>query len=636
MRRTIATFLTLVMMISVFSTFAVTASALEVTKESDRFYVETSEMNNGKVTFTVYLKANQAIETAMVSAKYDPSLLTPIDDENNGAATKLDSDGNANPIVAGVYEAGKSYSVNNCYTIAYMNSTDGGYKVGTKDKAFMSMTFKVIGNAEAVTEISFFAGDYESTDLIQTISDFSLMDSPKSVSAKLEDGAVVLSWIPADVNEDNYVYKKVGNDFVKIRGWDGRTTHTDYDVENGVTYTYKISTANAAGVAGFGKVFQVTYYTSPVANLSIASTGINVTWNAVSGASTYRVYRTQATETGEWTPVEFITEVPSTRLAYVDTTGVKNVVYRYAVTAVVNSIETGIRLSGGLDYVPVISELDMPTVKISNTTTGIKVSWNTVENATGYTVYSREYNSKTKKWSGWKNRGTTKATTKAWTDKKVKSGTNYRYTVRAVNSEYGIKSSYKSTSTLKYLAPTTVSIANASNGIKVSWKKVSGATGYTVYSKEYNAKTKTWSGWKNRGTTKSTTKSWVDKKAKSGVQYKYCVRPVNGSTKAAYKETKSLMFLSQPKATVKAVSNGIKVTWGTSSGATGYTVYSREYNAKTKKWSGWKNRGTTKSTTKAWTDKKAKKGTKYQYTVRAVNKTTGAKSTYTASKTVKR
>jgi fibronectin type 3 domain-containing protein len=79
------------------------------------------------------------------------------------------------------------------------------------------------------------------------------------------------------------------------------------------------------------------------------------------------------------------------------------------------------------------------------------------------------------------------------------------------------------------------------------------------------------------------------------------------------------MFLTMPKTTVKAVKTGITVTWTQSTGATSYEVYRAEYNKKTKKYSGYKKVVTAKSTAKSYTDKTAKKGVKYKYTVKAVN-----------------
>jgi hypothetical protein len=271
-------------------------------------------------------------------------------------------------------------------------------------------------------------------------------------------------------------------------------------------------------------------------------------------------------------------------------------------------------------------------VKISNTATGVKVAWSTAANATGYTVYRSQYNTKTKKWSGWKNMGTAKPNKTSWVDKSVASGTHYKYTVRAANGK--VLSSYKASASLMFLSQPTVKFANASTGIKVAWSKVKGATGYTVYRSELvNGE---WTKWSNRGTAKADKSSWVDKKVVSGVTYKYTVRAINGKAMSSYVDTKGLLYLAQPTVTVKAVSNGINVAWSQSAGATGFTVYRSQYDTKTKKWTKWQGMGTAKAEKSNWTDKNAKKGVSYKYTVRAVNADTGSKSTYVASKAVKR
>ncbi len=284
----------------------------------------------------------------------------------------------------------------------------------------------------------------------------------------------------------------------------------------------------------------------------------------------------------------------------------------------------------GKEIPKIIASLATPTVTRKNTKTGIKVSWNTIENAEKYVVYQRVYNAKTKKYSKWKKIKTT--TGLSYTDKTVKLGTKYSYTVKAYNGD--TKSKYTATKGLTYNVTPTVKVANSSTGVKVTWSTVANATGYTVYSSTYNTKTKKWSKWKNRGTAKATSTSWTDKKAVSGVKYKYTVRAVNGKVKSTYKSSDSLLYLAQPKTTVKAVSNGVKVAWVQSTGATSYKIYRSEYNTKTKKWSSWKSIKTAKSTVKSYTDKTAKKGVKYRYTVKAVNGKVA--SSYKASSSVKR
>ena len=349
--------------------------------------------------------------------------------------------------------------------------------------------------------------------------------------------------------------------------------------------------------------------------------GVNITWNAVSGASRYKVYRSQydtkAKKWSKWAGVGY-----SQTDSYLDKTAKNGVQYKYTVRAE-NALGLGAYDKTGVSTTYIAA----PTVNIANASNGIKVSWSKVSGATGYTVYRSQYDTKTKKWSSWKNMGTAKSDKSSWTDKNVTSGVQYKYTVRTVKNK--LASGYKGTSGLVYLSQPTVNIANASTGVKVSWSKVSGATGYTVYRSELsNGK---WSSWKNMGTAKSDKSSWVDKSAKSGTQYKYTVRAVNGGSKSTYKATSGLLYLAQPTVKIANASNGIKVSWNKVSGATGYTVYRSEVS--NGKWSSWKNMGTAKSDKSSWTDKNVKSGVQYKYTVRAVNG--NFKSSYKASSDLK-
>ncbi|MBR2876014.1 MAG: hypothetical protein IKC01_02650, partial [Clostridia bacterium] len=174
---------------------------------------------------------------------------------------------------------------------------------------------------------------------------------------------------------------------------------------------------------------------------------------------------------------------------------------------------------------------------------------------------------------GWKQLKIT--TGLSYVDTTTKIGTYYSYAVRAVNDTF--KSSFKATKGLKYNVKPVVTVANAANGIKVSWSTVANATGYTVYSSTYNAKTKKWSGWKNRGTAKATATYWVDKKAKAGTYYKYTVRAVYGSALTSYQASANVIRLLNPTVKVAKASNGIKVTWNKIAGAKNYKVYRATY-----------------------------------------------------------
>lgn len=100
----------------------------------------------------------------------------------------------------------------------------------------------------------------------------------------------------------------------------------------------------------------------------------------------------------------------------------------------------------------------------------ITIAWNKVNGASSYNVY-RSDNGGTLKLLD-----TTNST--SYVDSKVKSGTTYSYSVTAVMNEIETK---KTSTTYTYLAtPSKITASSITRGIKVTWGKVSGATGYEV------------------------------------------------------------------------------------------------------------------------------------------------------------
>lgn len=407
-------------------------------------------------------------------------------------------------------------------------------------------------------------------------------------------------------------------------------TFTDTDVVAGQTYCYAVASMDSFGnISVYSEIaltYNFKYVTSlatPTVKISDNAKGIKVTWNAIEDAESYIVYRRFYNATDKkwsgWSKIK----TGLTGTSYTDKTVKLGTKYRYTVVAVNGEVKSKYTSTETLKY-------DVaPTVKVANASNGIKVTWTTVANAEGYTVYSSTYNTKTKKWSSWKNRGNADSSRTSWTDKNVKSGTSYKYTVRAFVN--GFRSDYnKSGAKTIFLTQPTVKFQNTATGIKVTWSKTAGAKNYTVYRAEYvNGK---WSGWKNVGTCGNDVFGCIDKGVKSGVKYRYTVRAVNGNYNSSYVTPSGLMFLAQPTVKVAKASNGIKVSWGKVNSATSYIVYRSEYNAKTKKWSGWKNLGSTKAV--SYTDKSVKSGVTYKYTVRAANGS--SKSAYKASTSVKR
>lgn len=265
----------------------------------------------------------------------------------------------------------------------------------------------------------------------------------------------------------------------------------------------------------------------------------------------------------------------------------------------------------------IVKNLSTPKVTAKNDDKGVKVSWGKVSYATEYIVY-RSYQSGGK-WSSWSKMKVTTGT--SWTDTKAKDGKLYRYAVYAYH--VNLRSALGKSSTICRLDTPTVTVANAKSGTYLSWKKVTGATSYAIY-RSYR-KGSTWTEYKKIGTSKTTT--YTDKKASSNTYYRYVVKAVKSSYSSAGSSAKSIRRLTTVTPTAKKSGSTIKVSWKKVTGAKHYAVYRRLSGSST-----WTKIATTK--TLSYTDKTAKKGKYYEYSVRGVEGSSyGA---HNASKKVKR
>ncbi len=404
------------------------------------------------------------------------------------------------------------------------------------------------------------------------------------------------------------------NSSVKTKGFviNGKSGSVaqNYAKENG--FTFKVTSS-------------VKSLSTPKVKIENTAKGIKLLWSAVANADEYIIYRrtydTSTKKYSKWSILKTAYQFTN----YTDTKTKLGVTYSYAVRAVSGTVQSKYEATKGLKY------NSIPIVKVANASNGIKVSWTTVANATGYTVYSASYNAKTKKWSGWTNRGTASANKTSWTDTKAKSGIFYKYTVRACNGK-NFKSNYKASENMLFLAQPTVKIANATTGIKVNWSKTSGSTGYRVYRSEL-VNNNYWSSWKVMGTAKSTASSWVDRNVKNSVQYRYTVRSVRGDYMSTYKASDSLIYLETPNVEIANCSNGVKVSWTTiSTTDQEYLIYRSVYNESLQNWSKWSVVSSGYifgDTPKCWVDENVMSGAKYRYTVRIVSGS--AKSAYKVS-----
>lgn len=156
-------------------------------------------------------------------------------------------------------------------------------------------------------------------------------------------------------------------------------------------------------------------------------------------------------------------------------------------------------------------------------------------------------------------------------------------------------------------APKLSSISNTTDGVKLTFEKLSGVSGqYRIYRKTADT---TWTSLAN-----ITSNTYTDKTAESGVYYTYTVKFIGyDGTESRYdKNGLSITRLVTPKVTnITNTNDGVKLTISEVKGAAYYRVYYKTSD-------GWKGIDNTDTTT--FVHESAKSGESYTYTVKAFDK----------------
>lgn len=177
-----------------------------------------------------------------------------------------------------------------------------------------------------------------------------------------------------------------------------------------------------------------------------------------------------------------------------------------------------------------------------------------------------------------------------------------------VNGSYGVlDNGFKITESLEptNLAVPQLSVTNVTDGLKIKWNRVKGASAYRVFYKNSN-------GWNRLADTADT--SYTDDKVTDGDTYIYTVRCVStdGSHYVSdfYRAGKKQTYHAAPKLTVAYGEDNVKLSWTATKGAAKYRVY-YYYN------NGWKKYK--ELTTTSCTDTSLASGYTRTYTVRSLD-----------------
>ena len=437
------------------------------------------------------------------------------------------------------------------------------------------------------------------------------LSAPTVTGGNDAQGRPTLTWkaVTGAAKYEVYRARSMNGDYIKYSTVTGTSyTNTSY-IENGNTYYYKVRALKSDGTAGaWSSIVAVTYKQTLSAP---AVTGGNdaqgrptLTWNAVSGAAKYEVYRARSKD-GTYTKYSTTTGTAYTNSSYL-TSGAT---YYYKVRALGANGNAG-------PYSAVVSvtcrlKLTAPTVTGGTDAQGRPtLKWNAVSGAAKYEVYrARSMNGDYVKYS-------TVTGTSYTNTSYLANGTTYYYKVRALGSD-GSYGPYSTPVSVTYKAPFGAPLVTGRKDSQgrpaLKWDKVTDAAKYEVY--RARSKDGTYSLMSTQSATGYTNTSYLA----NGTTYYYKVRALKANgTASAYSSVVTITYGTVPTPaaptmrSAKADSAGITVSWDTAANAVTYNVY-RTADAG----SSWTQVASSVKGS-SYKDTTVQKGVKYGYKVRGV------------------
>ena len=375
------------------------------------------------------------------------------------------------------------------------------------------------------------------------------------------------------------------------------TSYTDTSAGAGKSYTYKVS----ATASGYYESGQRSISTSNPAKLNTPSglsysctvSSTTITWNAVTNATAYRIYRgttlvASANTTTSYTDTSSAAGAGKTNTYYVSATA--SGYYESAQASITTTNKPQFATPTGLT--------------VTYTQSSTKITWNKVTSPAAATVYNV--------WRGSTSLGTvtSSSSTISYTDSSSygASGKSNTYYVSAAgtNSYYeSAKASIQTSNPATLATPTNLKASYTQSATTLSWNAVTSARSYKVYRVSTLVATIT-------GTT------YTDSDASSGYGFTYKIIASNSPT--YYDSAEASITTSNPQTTpdidpysitTSQTASSVTITWSRPSGATNYVI---------QRDNGTPVHVTTTASTVTYTDNSTQPGTTYSYKIIAETK----------------
>lgn len=361
------------------------------------------------------------------------------------------------------------------------------------------------------------------------VSGTTIPTPPSGISATATRDTVTVSW-SAVPNATSYDIEKDGVVVSNI-------TTTSY-IHSGLTpnsqHQYRIRTINASGTSSWSSLFTKTTLQDPPANITptLTKNSITLTWNTVSGATSYDV------------EADGVVNTNITAASYTHKNLEPNTQHQYRVRTV--------NVSGAGPWSTIISKMTLPeppiNISASAARDSITISWSAVPNATGYEVEAD-------------GAVINNITTTSYTHSGLTPNSQHQYRIRTKNaSGTGDWSIYVNKVTLAD-PPAGITPTAARDSITISWSAVPNAISYDVEKDGVIVSDITMTTYTHSGLMPNS-------------QHQYRIRTKNASGAGGWSTNAVKTTLQDPPGSITSISanDSIILTWNAVSGAISYDV----------------------------------------------------------------
>ena len=351
---------------------------------------------------------------------------------------------------------------------------------------------------------------------------------PSGITVQAGNTQVTVTWNPVAGADQYYVTRVTASgDPISGGGGTGLRPHfTATGLTNGETYYYKIQSGHYAWSAYSGAVSIAPSSTLPLApaNLQVhrGNTELSLTWDAVTGATSYEVYRREKGEAWPSTPVG-----SSTATLFNDT-ALENGTTYYYVAAAVNASGRGAVPTNEVDGTPTAVALPAPgNIVVAPGDTQATVTWDTVPGADQYYVTLAQ-SPGGQAVSGGGGAGLRPS----FTAKNLTNSIPYYFRIQTGSSIWSAFSAEVTTAPLVALplAPTNLQVHPGNTELSLTWDAVTGATSYQIYRRKGGE------AWPATPLGSPTATLFNDSGLENGTKYYYIVAAVNTNGQSAVSE----------------------------------------------------------------------------------------------------